>query len=125
MKLACKKCNTINTKDLYPVKYWKKVIKDDNEEFYLPDGSFCIYKNLYGKSSYFIHDYSNDFLVPPSSILDQSQLMFVRGWGCCGNSGVDLKCFCCEQVIGVQYLDCYETKHIQLLDKKIFRIYKK
>ena len=52
-----------------------------------------------------------------AALLDQEQLKFIEGWGCCGNSGKEIFCSCGIEV-GVQKLDCYEDKTLRFdLDK--------
>jgi hypothetical protein len=77
------------------------------------------------KSQYFVRRrnklpwyYDSVFITNPSSYLEQDQLKFVRGWGCCGNSGHPLTCSCSSEV-GSQYLDCYESKNLHFYIDKV------
>lgn len=120
MYLACRRCLTVNTTDLYPIKRLYK----SEEEHTVYKGSFSLYKHIMWMSSHTL-EYASDFIIHPDNFLDALQLQYTRGWGCCGNYGKPLLCICCDSVIGDQYLDCMGTKHLHLNRNKVVRKYKK
>lgn len=149
MRLACKKCNTILTNDLYPVKDFVKdpvivneipvdgsVIVaarfeegceyDPNPTYSIKKGTFALLKhaNPYMLQFNQYRNSKNNIFVSPEDIIDQAQLAFVSGWGCCGNSYMDFKCPSCSAFLGYQHLDCYDSKHIRFYDKNVTRQYK-
>lgn len=149
MRLACKKCNTILTNDLYQVKDFVRdpVVVDDipsesSEEYInfpayngdnepsprysIKKGTFALLKHANPRMLQFnqYRNSKNNIFVSPEDILDQTQLTFVSGWGCCGNSYMDFNCPSCRAFLGYQHLDCYEDKHVRFYDKKVARQYK-
>ena len=102
--LFCKKCGTAITKQVRQISK-----KYQN----LQKGS---YQDFRGKVPKY---WGDNFRVHPASVLDQNQLKFKSGWGCCGNSSVDFKCFACDTPIGTQQLDCWESKSVWLDYNKV------
>lgn len=148
MRLACKKCHTILTNDLYQVKDFVRdpVVVDDipnesSEEYInfpayngdtepsprysIKKGTFALLKHANPHVLQFEKNKKNvnNMIVSPEDIIDQSQLAFVSGWGCCGNSYMDFKCPSCSAFLGYQHLDCYEDKHVRFYDKEVTRRY--
>lgn len=148
MRLTCRQCETILTKDLYQVKDFVKdpIIKDTNitdnasvivissnpadeyEErptYSMKKGTFALLKHANPNMLQFEKNKknANNFFVAPEDVLDQIQLVFKQGWGCCGNSYRDFKCPLCRSFLGYQHLDCYESKHVHFYHKHVVRHY--
>lgn len=127
MRFICKKCSQILTNDLYPTK--KLNIPES-----LPNSMYTQQEeSVIFKGSYYFHNrqlkhhkYAKEnYRLNPSDIIDQHQLKFVYGNGCCGNSYAPFYCPYCSENIGNQYLDCYEDKFVSFFDNKITFLYNK
>jgi len=135
MYLMCKKCETPLTADLYPNRKWQKTLKypeasiDQNEkieyDYSIKKGTYVLLKHAFKNLDYYSDLEKTFILVSQHDILDQSQLVFESGNGCCGNSWVEFICPCCKTQVADQFLDCYEDKHIRFNSTTIIRQYKK
>lgn len=132
MKIFCIDCNKELTKDIYLSK--NNIIIEERPESYrdfiFKKGTFKVHKkqpainNKYDdkkpaqilkKSQKKIEISVNDFIleIPPMP----------NGYGCCNWSfGAKLHCSC-GNLLGYMYLDCYEPKSIELIDKNVIRKY--
>lgn len=132
MIITCK-CGCFLTQDLVPAKKWIKV--EDKIYLFPPtdtesqDNSnrssrFIIRRGFYleGKNR---RKKVINYQVNPSDVIDQTQLKYVSGWGCCGNSYKPFCCTNCLKEVGYQFLDCYEAHHIEFDNNKINRFYMK
>jgi hypothetical protein len=105
-QLICKKCRTPLTKPgLYKVSSRRINLRPSE----------------YKKQRSFLSRWSRWFggyaATNKAALLDQEQVKFIEGWGCCGNSSKEILCSCGLEV-GVQKLDCYEDKTLRFdLDK--------
>lgn len=134
MKITCK-CGCVLTKDLYETKKWKVDIayaKNEDDEYTeynyeIEQGTFiqdktryiCFFGKLQKRSS------PTSYLTSKYDIIDQEQLKFRKGFGCCGNSYTPFYCPECKKEIGEQNLDCYQSKVVNLYMKETIRKYKK
>lgn len=107
--LVCKNCGTRLTKlGLYKASM--------NGRYRPAESQYFVRRNKLSWSGR--HMLDGVFITNPSSYLDQDQLKFVEGCGCCGNSYIPLTCSCGSEV-GVQYLDCYESKTLHFYTNKV------
>lgn len=49
---------------------------------------------------------------------------FKDGNGCCDNNCIPVKCSKCSQVVGTEYSDCTNYKHVEVPIKNVLRLYK-
>jgi len=138
MKIACK-CGCILTKDLYETKKWKinlAIIPIDNTSM---DNKEYTEYNFEIKPGTFIQDRSRyisffgklqkrssptSYLINKSDMIDQAQLKYRKGFGCCGNAFTEFHCPECKKEVGEQNLDCYQSKAVSLYIKETIRKYK-
>lgn len=138
MRLLCKDCKKILTKDLYPVKDSKSLEKDDYREnpdmidYVFKTNVFSIQKPL----KHSIHckenphdNYQVNWKTPHRIRVSQFSINqnvipeFKEGFGCCNWSiGEVLTCECGNK-LGHMFLDCYETKEVQFIPKSVIRSY--
>lgn len=134
MKLSCIKCGNGLTKDLYPTKKWKTTVFRDTAEtmdgetveyshweFEVRPGSFLLSRQQWGPVAKRL--YPESILVSKHDIIDQEQLKYRKGRGCCGNAWTDFVCSCCGEKLGEQNLDCYQEKRVELHTRKVVRKY--
>ena len=114
--LVCKKCGEAVTKNgLYKEPNIRGRYKQPKPSAYRKN--MLWYKRKYkNDSNYF-------FEVNPAAVLDQKQLVFKEGQGCCGNSWVSYYCSCGVDV-GTQRLDCHENKTVNFDCDKVEQRYK-
>lgn len=136
MKLHCNKCNTIVTKDLYKLpnknsSFFRDNKSDDPEDDAYNDctispiiGTYTQYNNVTktidysDKTSLYVVGHRLQFYEYPAvyNIHKQDTLNvpdYVTGCGCCDYDGMrsdsDYKCYCCGEVLGTMYYDCWLT----------------
>jgi hypothetical protein len=100
-QLRCKKCNDVIVEGVYRVS--KKTI-------HLRSSQYKTWVAPKRRGRAFNLD-SRLIAVYPGNVVDQKQLEFVPGHGCCGNSGMPFFCGCGAE-IGQQQLDCYENRSV-------------
>lgn len=125
MRFICKKCSQILTNDLYSTKKLN-VIKSLSSSMYTQQEESIIFKGSYYYDNHQLKHYKyvkEGYRINPSDIIDQHQLKFVSGSGCCGNSYIPFYCPYCAEHVGNQYLDCYEDKFVSFIDNKITFLY--
>jgi hypothetical protein len=110
--LVCKKCHRALTKPgLYKIP--RKHREQPKNSQYYKQRSF-IFLDRFKISGYFV--------INPLAFIDQFQLEYVDGQGCCGNSYTPVMCECWAEV-GRQHLDCYESKVLKLDLNKVEEYY--
>ena len=101
--LFCKKCGTAVTKQTRQIS--KKFVN--------------LQKNSYQDFRSKLPTYwGQNFRVHPDATVDQEQLKYKSGNGCCGNYGKPYKCSC-GTTIGEQHLDCWQSKSVWLDYNKV------
>jgi hypothetical protein len=100
--IVCKKCGAPVTKSgLYKEPKLRGKYRQPKPSAYRKD-IFWYRRKKKNDKNYFLE-------VNPIAVLDQTQLVFRQGNGCCGNSGISFYCACGTD-IGKQRLDCHESK---------------